>query len=275
MSRKELQRRLAAARDAVESLGPALLCLRSRKTYARYLSGDPYKTSADRAAEAWVVEYLTSFYPADAVLAEEAFDQKRTAWTAPSAYWTVDALDGTASFVDGFDGFCIQVAYVVDGALVLGVVHQPARSTTFWALSGAGAYRQGPRGKAQRLKLKAVRNWPRRPVFIDSTPPTGPAGSLLALRGGRFLECGSTGVKICRVAEGKAQVLAKSNRYKLWDIAPGHLILSEAGGRLGLWDGSEVSYRSNSVYLPNMLAAPRGLFPLLVDELARVKSEEH
>ncbi len=273
MSRKQFQPRLAAARDAVEALGPALLSLRRRKTYARYLSGDPYKTSVDSAAEAWVVEYLSSIYPADAFLAEEAFEQKHAVWTAPAAYWTVDALDGTASFVDGFDGFCIQVAYVVDGAPVLGVIHEPVRRRTYWAIRGAGAYRQGPRGNAEKLKLKPVRDWPPRPIFIDSTLPKGAVGQLFAARKGRFLECGSTGVKICRVAEGKAQVLAKPNRYKLWDIAPGHLILTEAGGRLALWDGSEVPYQTTEVHLPNMLAAPKGLFPLLAEELARIRNE--
>ena len=182
MTRKELQPRLAAARDAVEALGPALLSLRKRNTYARYLSGDPYKTSADRAAEAWVVEYLSSFYPADAFLAEEAFEQKKAPWTAPSPYWTVDALDGTASFVDGFDGFCIQVAYVVDGAPVMGVIHEPVRRTTYWAIRGAGAYRQGPQSKTQKLKLKPVRGWPRRPILIDSTPPKDAAGRVIRTR---------------------------------------------------------------------------------------------
>ena len=82
------------------------------------------------------------FYPADAILAEEAFEQKKAAWTAPASFWTVDALDGTASFVDGFEGFCIQAAYIVDGAPVLGVIHEPVRQMTYWAIRGAGAYRR-------------------------------------------------------------------------------------------------------------------------------------
>jgi 3'(2'), 5'-bisphosphate nucleotidase len=274
MPGKELQSRLAAARDAVEALGPALLRLRQGRTYARYLSGDPYKTSADRAAEAWMVEYLTSIFPETAVLAEEAFEQKQAPWTAPPAYWTIDALDGTASFVDGYDGFCVQVAYIVDGAPVLGIVHEPVRRMTYWATRGGGAYRQGPRRQPQQLRLEPVVRWPRRPVFIDSTRPKGAAGRLFAARGGRFLECGSTGVKICRVAEGKAHVLAKSNRYKLWDIAPGHVILAEAGGQLALWDGSEIPYHTTAVHIPNMLAAPAGLLPSLVDELAGMKQED-
>ena len=255
----------------MEALGPSLLRIRKGSSYARNLSGDPYKTSVDRAAEAWVVEYLTSIFPDIPVLAEEAFEQKKEPWTAPSAYWTVDALDGTASFVDGFDGFCAQVAYIVKDAPVLGVVHEPVRGTTYWGIQDGGAYRQAPRGQPRRLQLNVTSGWPRRPVFVDSTLPKGPVGRLFQDHGGRFLECGSTGVKICRVAEGKAQVLVKLNRYKLWDIAPGHIILREAGGRLACCDGSEVAYNTTSVYVPNMLSAPKGLFPILVGELARMK----
>lgn len=265
-----LEKRLAAARDAVEALGPALLSLRRNKTYARYLSGDPYKTSADRAAEAWVVEYVGTIFPDDAILAEEAFERKREEWTAPAAFWTVDALDGTASFVEGYDGFCAQVAYVVDGVPVLGVVHEPVARRTYWAVRGAGAFRQRLGSKEQRLTVRSVNRWPKRPVFIDSTPPKGDAGRLFARRACAFLECGGAGAKICRVADGSAHVLVKSNRFKLWDVAPGHVILSEAGGRMGCWDGSEIAY--NSVYVPNLAAASGGLFPLLIHDLRELGS---
>jgi 3'-phosphoadenosine 5'-phosphosulfate (PAPS) 3'-phosphatase len=223
----------------------------------------------DRAAEAWVVEYLSSIFPQDAILAEEAYDAKKPVWVAPDAFWTIDALDGTASYVDGFDGFCIQVAFIVAGDPVLGVVHQPVGATTYWAIRGEGAYRQSPGGGAQRLELKPFLQWPEQPVFVDSTLPGGVVGALYGSRNGAFLECGSTGVKICRVAEGSAHLLIKSNQYKIWDLAPGDVILSEAGGRLALWDGSPVNY--GSVYAPNMLSAPAGLAALATDELRQLK----
>jgi 3'-phosphoadenosine 5'-phosphosulfate (PAPS) 3'-phosphatase len=242
--------------------------LRGATTFARNLLGDPYKTSVDRAAEAWVVEYLTTVFPKDRVLAEESFDRKKEPWTAASDYWTVDALDGTASFVDGFDGFCVQVAYISAGSPMLGVIHEPARHATYWAIRGSGAFRQARLGKARRLDLRTRTAWPRGPVLADSVLPKGKIGRLMEAHGARFLECGSTGCKICRVAEGKAQLVIKPVRYKLWDIAPGDLIVTEAGGQLGQWDGTPVAYDTANIYLTDMLAAPRGLFDLAVQELA-------
>lgn len=87
----EMEHRLAVARDTVEALGPALMRMRGAKTYARNRSGYPYKTSVDHAAEAWVVECLTTVLPHDQVLAEEAFDGKKEPWAANAEYWTVDA----------------------------------------------------------------------------------------------------------------------------------------------------------------------------------------
>jgi 3'-phosphoadenosine 5'-phosphosulfate (PAPS) 3'-phosphatase len=275
MQSRELEHRLAVARDAVEAAGAALMQVRGATTYARNLSGDPYKTSVDRAAEAWVLEYLTAMFPHDRILAEEAFDRNKEPWTAATEYWTVDALDGTASFVDGFDGFCVQVAYIAHGVPLIGVIHEPARGASYWATRGGGAFRKTGSGEACRLAIKAQTAWPRAPVVVDSVFPRGVAGRFMESRGARFLECGSTGCKICRVAEGKAQLVIKPVRYKLWDVAPGDLIVAEAGGRLGQWDSSPVSYDSGNIYLRNMLAAPKGLFELAVRELASLSAESH
>jgi 3'-phosphoadenosine 5'-phosphosulfate (PAPS) 3'-phosphatase len=86
---------------------------------------------------------------------------------------------------------------------------------------------------------------------------------------GEFIECGSIGLKICRVADGSADVFAKELTFKLWDVAPGDLILREAGGRLGLWTGEAIPFNTKQVYFENLLAAPSGLFELVMEELVR------
>lgn len=230
-------------------------------------SGGQLKTAVCKAAEAWIVAYILSFHPTDHILAEESFEEKGDAWHAPEAFWTVDALDGTRSFVEGFDGFCVQVAYVEDGQVKLGVVHEPVRRVTYWALKGQGAFRQTADGECQRLQVQLLTGWSPKPVFVDSTQPGGPVGQLMARWDGQFLECGSIGLKICRVADSTAEVFVKALSFKLWDTAPGDLILQEAGGRLGLWSGESVPYGGEQVYFENLLAASRTLFELAVPEL--------
>ena len=110
-------------------------------------------------------------------------------------------------------------------------------------------------------------SWPNNPVFTDSTPPQGVIGKILQHHDGEFLECGSIGTKICRVAEGRAHIYAKPIIFKLWDSAPGDLIVHEAGGRIGLWDGRPITYDSTQVYFKNIAASSAGLFEMLIKEI--------
>jgi 3'-phosphoadenosine 5'-phosphosulfate (PAPS) 3'-phosphatase len=134
------------------------------------------------------------------------------------------------------------------------------------AIVGAGAYKL-VNDRAWKLAIDADDRWPPRARFIDSTPPTGAIADLMARHDGQFVECGSIGLKICRVADGSADVFMKSLRFKTWDTAPGDLILSEAGGRLGTWDGAPVDYASCEVAFSGLLAAPSDLFSRVIEEV--------
>lgn len=263
----EMTERLQAARQAAESVGAALMALRGVDVPVHEAAGEQVKTPVDDAAEAWTVAYLRARFPGDRFLSEEAFERAAVEWDAPRAYWTVDALDGTLSFINGFDGFCVQIAYVVDGEIRVGVVHEPVRRVTYWAVRQGGAYVAAFGDRARHLVLEG-RGQAAPPIFVDSTRPSGPVGRLRSRWSGGFLECGSIGLKICRVAEGAADIFAKALNCKLWDLAPGDLILREAGGRLGRWDGEPIPYGGRRVYFDSLLASSATLFDLAIEELA-------
>ena len=86
---------------------------------------------------------------------------------------------------------------------------------------------------------------------------------------GRFVECGSCGLKLARIAEGAADYYAKRFRYRLWDVAPGEVLLSETGGRLGQWDGSPVDFRGPRVEWESLLVSAVPTFDSAVAELAQ------
>lgn len=257
--------RLAAGISAVRGAGRALLELRGtiRGTEA---AGGQLKTSVDLAAEGWVLGFLSGSFPGDTFLAEERFDLAGIPWPGAPTYWTIDALDGTRSYVDGFDGFCVQVAFVDDGVPQLGVIYEPVADIIYAGARNAGAWKyagatwtqmHGTRRDALTTGLR----------FVDSTRPGPPVGALLAQVQGAFVECGSCGLKLCRLVDDAADVYAKRFNPKLWDVAPGDVLLREVGLQVGTWDGAPFDYAGTRTHYDSMLAAAPALFARLVVEL--------
>lgn len=254
--------RLRAAIRAVRGAGAALLELRGEITGAE-AGGGQLKTSTDLAAEGWVLGFLRGAYPGDRVLAEEEFEAAATPWPGMPTYWTVDALDGTRSYVDGYPGFCVQVAFVEAGQPRVGVIGEPVSGALYVAATGAGAWKLSSTSATQLRgsTLIAVQPGAR---FVDSTLPTGPVGELFQRANGRFVECGSVGLKICRVVEDAADVYAKRFSYKLWDVAPGEVFAREVGAKLGSWGGDSIDYAGARTHFESLLVANAALYDALV-----------
>lgn len=258
--------RLAAASAAVRGAGRGLVELRGAISGTESAGGQ-LKTAIDLAAEGWVLGFLEGSFPDDVFLAEERFDRAGVPWTGAPAYWTVDALDGTRSFVEGFDGFCVQVAFVEAGVPRLGAIYEPVADALYLGAEGAGAWRltadaavrlTGSRATALTAGLR----------FVDSTVPGPPVRAIFDGVQGVFVECGSVGLKICRLLDDAADVYAKRFQPKLWDVAPGEALLRELGLQLGTWDGQPFDYAGTRTHYDSVLGASPGLFAQLVTALA-------
>jgi len=219
----------------VREAGEKLLEWRSQALFAGKWEGTQYKAEVDLRAHNLLVERLRDWTPEIPVVSEE----DTTSWdTGPAAsYWIIDPLDGTASFIGGFDGFVTQAALVEGGSPVVAAVYEPAGKNLYSAVRGAGARVNG-------IKLEPAGN-SRRGVLIDNYPePRGAALALFeVLKFERYVECGSIGLKICRVADGSADVFFKDVLVRDWDLAAPHLVIEEAGGTLRSIEGKPIQYR--------------------------------
>jgi fructose-1,6-bisphosphatase/inositol monophosphatase family enzyme len=258
-------RRLEVAIAAVRAAGAALMELRG-SIRGEEANGGQLKTSTDLAAEGWVLGFLQGSYPDELYLAEERHERSGMAWPGADVYWTIDALDGTRSYVEGYPGFCVQVAFVDRGVPRLGVIGEPVTRSIYVAAEGAGAWKLDGE-HATRLTGSSVQSVQSGLRFVDSTRPGGPIGALFDQHQGRFVECGSVGLKIVRVVEDAADVYAKRFTYKLWDVAPGEVLLREVGAALGTWQGEPIDYAGAQTHYKTVLAAPRALYAEVVGAL--------
>src|ERR1700761_6129905 len=68
--------------------------------------------------------------------------------------WIVDPLDGTTNFLHGIPHFAVSIALERDGAVVAGVVYNPANDDLFVAERGKGAFLNDRRIRvAERRRL--------------------------------------------------------------------------------------------------------------------------
>ncbi len=258
--------RAEIALAAVRGAGAALMTLRGT-IRGREEGNGQLKTSADLAAEGWVLGFLRGHFAGELMLAEEEFEAAKVPWAGAQRYWTIDALDGTRSFVEGYPGFCVQVAFVEDGQPRVGVIDEPVAGRTYLAVQGAGAWRieatgttrlTGARGRALADGLR----------FVDSTPPREDVGAVFDRYRGEFVECGSVGLKIVRVSEDAADIYAKRFSYKLWDVAPGEVLARETGLVLASWAGDRIDYGGARSHFESILVSDAKIHSDLCEVLA-------
>ena len=69
--------------------------------------------------------------------------EQRRIWEAGGRFWCVDPLDGTANFSAGVPYFAVSVALMQDDRPVFGAVVDPIADEAYFAVRGAGAWRDG------------------------------------------------------------------------------------------------------------------------------------
>ena len=217
----------------VQETGHLLRSWRTSGGAAGTWAGTQFHASADRWAHDHLCRGLSALDSSIPIVSEE--DDSGGATTERRRYWLIDPIDGTASYAHGFSGYVTQVALMDREKPVLAAVFAPEHGELFVAETGSGACRNG-------IRLPAIRAADM--TLVDNTPgPEGLAAVLYAELGfTRYLESGSIGLKICRVAEGSADVFFKTVRVRDWDLAAPELILQEAGGSLVDGHGEAIVY---------------------------------
>jgi myo-inositol-1(or 4)-monophosphatase len=95
-------------------------------------------TAVDKAAEAAIINVISTEKPNDGILAEEGGGS-----ASDGRYWIIDPLDGTVNFVHSIPQVAVSVALWEGDRALVGVVVDVLRGEVFAAQSGMGATLNG------------------------------------------------------------------------------------------------------------------------------------
>lgn len=210
-------------------------------------------TAADMAAHEFICQRLTNLNPAIPILSEESAGigfSERNRW---SQYWLVDPLDGTREFIKRNGEFSVNIALIEDHQSILGVVHIPVSGVSYAACVNNGAFRYNELNTPTRISVKQTK---RNRITIAGSRSHGNA-KLSAFIGKlddpTVLSVGSS-LKLCLVAEGKADIYPRFGVTSEWDTAAAQAIVEAAGGVVVDTDFNRLEYnRKASLLNPEFL----------------------
>ena len=199
-------------------------------------------TEADKAAHDVIVAGLNALPEGIPVLSEEDSEGFAGA-DANGRYWLVDPLDGTKEFIKRNGEFTVNIALIENGKPVLGVVVAPALKVSYLAAQGVGAFKVDSQGQRTPIRVasKPAEGATWRVVGSRSHPSPDLAAWLEKLGSHDMVPMGSS-LKLCLVAEGKADVYPRLGPTCLWDTGAAHAVVEQAGGCVETMVGQPLSY---------------------------------
>jgi myo-inositol-1(or 4)-monophosphatase len=208
-------------------------------------------TNIDRGIEEFFKKELEAAFPGDFLLGEEYSPDlpllDRT--------WILDPIDGTYNFSTGSPNFALQAAFWDQGALHASVIYLPKYSELYEATLGGGAFCNGKRLFVSNREVKNSI------VSFGDFPPSRPNDA--ADQQILFQKCyrniartrmfGSAAIDFTHIASAKTEGVVLFTQNK-WDIAPGLLLVKEAGALCFGMQGEEYSFSSRGIFACNSRA---------------------
>ena len=213
-------------------------------------------TEADTRAERVILDGLAVCAPDIAVVAEESAAAGDVPEVAGRPFFLVDPLDGTKEFINRNDEFTVNIGLIEDGVPTAGVIQVPALDETYWTAGDGAAWRARGGGATERIACRQPGE--RGPVVVASRSHRNAAtrAFLEQCAAADVVSAGSS-LKLCRVAEGAADLYPRLGRTMEWDTAAGHAIVLAAGGSVATLDGRPLAYGKPGFENPHFMV--RGL----------------
>jgi myo-inositol-1(or 4)-monophosphatase len=196
-----------------------------------------FVTEVDKAAEEAIIEVLHRAYPDHAILAEESGARPGSAGESDYT-WIIDPLDGTTNFIHGFPQYAVSIALRHKQFLTQAVIYDPTKNELFTATRGRGAFLNDHRlrvSKRTQLSESLVgTGFP----FREFQDLDGYLATFRALteRTAGLRRAGAAALDIAYVAAGRLDGFWEPG-LSPWDMAAGVLLVTEAGGLVGDFQG--------------------------------------
>lgn len=245
-----MNKKLKTAINAALEAGKVILGVYHSDDFEVELKGDNSPlTKADLASHNVIMSYLKmTNIP---VLSEEgefiSFDERKD-W---NQLWIVDPIDGTKEFIKRNGEFTVNIALVEDQKTIIGVVFVPVSGELYFSTKDIGSFKVSV--NLQNYNVDTLVNLGKKlPLYREDKTFTLVAsrshmspeteiyvGEMRQKYGVVNLISKGSSLKLCMVAEGKADCYPRFAPTMEWDTAAGQAICEHAGFEVVDWSTKE------------------------------------
>lgn len=219
-------------------------------------------TLADKNSNDVIEEYLKNTNIP--ILSEEGTNipySERKEW---EYFWLVDPLDGTKEFIKRNGEFTVNIAMIHNGNPIIGVIYVPVKNELYFSLEGEGSYKKSKFNNEIFDLDSLISSSDRLPILTERDVYTIVGSrSHMTKETEEFFEkkkkeygnievlsIGSS-LKLCMVAEGKADVYPRYAPTMEWDTGAGHAIAKFAGFSVKKYNSSiDIVYNKEELVNP-------------------------
>lgn len=202
-------------------------------------------------ADLYVNQKLSSFInktKCKHIISEEILNvgfKERKHW---KKYWVVDPIDGTKEFIKKSTDYTINIALCEGNEPIFGLVSCPAFNDIYYAFKNKGAFLNHTKITTSKATDKNLKR-----VIVSKSHMNEDTEKYIEELKENFhivLKNYGSSIKICKIAEGKADIYPRFGPTMEWDTCAAQIILEEAGGTFKSSDGDRIIYNKENLTNP-------------------------
>jgi len=172
-------------------------------------------------------------------------------------FWLIDPIDGTKDYINNKDEFTINAALIINKKPLIGIISAPAKKRIFYSYGVSNSYELIDNNEISLINKKKNTNGIKAVSYSNELKPE--IKDIYKRYKVSSHQKMKSSLKFCVIATGEFDLYAAEPRACEWDIAAGHAILEQAGGKITDFDGNEILYGKENFKNPSLILKSKNI----------------
>ena len=172
-------------------------------------------------------------------------------------FWLIDPIDGTNDYINNRDEFTLNAALIINKKPVIGIITAPAKKRIFYSYAMSNSYELVDNKEIELINKKKDSDEIKAVSYSNELK-----SEILKIHQKYKIttyQKMKSSLKFCVVATGEFDLYVAEPRACEWDIAAGHAIVEQAGGKVTDFEGDEILYGKVNFKNPSLVLKSKNI----------------